>query len=174
VIEPQGHGSEVVPVRLVRDRAGAAAGSPAKWARSRSRAHFFGPPRPLRFPLGESRPSAGLVGYLGSSASVVACGRHGKPRRRRYVRQQLDQIGGGFASGLFWTPRPLRFPLGWTFERLAVGGYCFLEGFLAAQQAAPRALERIGCGCGFAGGLVFSDSVDRQESCDRAADCYRC
>ena len=28
MIEPQGHGSQVVPVRLDRDRAGAAAGSP--------------------------------------------------------------------------------------------------------------------------------------------------
>ena len=78
MIEPQGHGSQVVPVRLVGIEPGPQPALPkSKWARSRSRAHFIAgavnlwftaPVTPfdrsasLRFPLG-GRGAGSLLRY---------------------------------------------------------------------------------------------------------------
>ena len=102
MIEPQDHGSQVVPVRLVgiepgpqpalphRNGPGAAAGPI-------SLVHL----RPLRFPLGRT---LGVVGLQGVAASPGVLCRRGKPRRGGPYRLLGRFWGwlGGFVPELLW------------------------------------------------------------------------
>jgi hypothetical protein len=133
VIEPQGHGSEVVPVRLVRDRAGAAAGSPAEMGPEPQPGLFlfcargtFGSPRVTPSPASLSargRAAEPLLRYGESSVSPARAEASWAMRRSSLATEGLP---GG--SGVAWRSRCCATALGFAFAR---GGECVHEAFLS-------------------------------------------